>query len=134
MADEDLSKLRIDKAAGKFRPSRRKRALVWSAAILLLAAAAVLYGTGLLKPAVEVEVVSVAKIYPSQAFTVLNASGYVVAQRKAAVASKITGRLVSLSVEEGSSVKGGEVIARLENDDVSAARDQAAANLNVARS
>jgi len=79
-------------------------------------------------------VVTVSQIYPSQAFTLLNASGYVVAQRKAAVASKITSRLVSLSVEEGNSVKKGEVIARLEGDDVLAARDQAAANLNVARS
>ncbi len=57
-----------------------------------------------------------------------------VAQRKAAVASKITSRLVSLSVEEGDRVKKGQVIARLEGEDVKAARDQAAANLNVARS
>ncbi len=56
-----------------------------------------------------------------------------VAQRKAAVASKVTGRLVSLSVEEGSRVKEGQVIARLESDDVAAARDQAEANLNAAR-
>jgi RND family efflux transporter MFP subunit len=56
-----------------------------------------------------------------------------VPQRKAAVASKITGRIISLSVEEGSVVKKDAIIARLENDDVSATRDQAQANLNVAR-
>ena len=73
-------------------------------------------------------------LYPSQTFTVLNASGYVVAQRKAAVASKITGRLISLSVEEGSRVRTGEVIARLENEDSLAALNRAQANVALARS
>ena len=36
-------------------------------------------------------------------------------------------------VEEGSRVKEGQVIARLENEDAVAARDQAEANLKVAR-
>jgi RND family efflux transporter MFP subunit len=36
-------------------------------------------------------------------------------------------------VEEGSKIKEGDVIARMENIDVSAVRDQAAANLNTAR-
>jgi RND family efflux transporter MFP subunit len=49
------------------------------------------------------------------------------------VASKVTGRLVALLVEEGSKIKQGDVIARMENIDVSAVRDQAAANLNTAR-
>ena len=56
--------------------------------------------------------------YPSQQFVVLNATGYVVAQRKAAIASKATGRLEWLGVAEGSRVKAGEVIARLDNRDV----------------
>jgi multidrug efflux pump subunit AcrA (membrane-fusion protein) len=66
-------------------------------------------------------------------FTLLNASGYVVAQRKASVASKVTGLLVSISVEEGSRVKKGQIIAQLESDDVMAAKKQAEANLNVSR-
>jgi RND family efflux transporter MFP subunit len=49
------------------------------------------------------------------------------------VASKITGRLISLSVEEGSRVKQGEVIARLENEDSQAALNRAQANANLAR-
>ena len=63
----------------------------------------------------------------------LNATGYVVAQRKASIASKATGRLEWLGVQEGSRVKKGEVIARLERLDVAAARDQAAANVRVAQ-
>ena len=52
---------------------------------------------------------------------------------KASVASKATGRLEWLGVAEGSRVKQGEVIARLENQDVAATRDQAGANVQVAR-
>lgn len=93
----------------------------------------VLSAAGAFTPSIKVDTVTVSLSYPSQSFTLLNASGYVVAQRKAAVAAKVTGRLVALYVEEGSRVKKDEVIARLEADDVSAARDQAQANLEVAR-
>ncbi len=73
-------------------------------------------------------------IQPSQASTLLNASGYVVAQRQAAVASKATGRLIELKVKEGDPVKKGQILARLENEDVSAALSRAQANLKVAQS
>ena len=79
------------------------------------------------------EVATVSQIFPSQTLSQLNASGYVVAQRKAAVASKITGRIVALMVEEGNRVKEGQIIARLENEDVTASRNQAEANLKAAR-
>jgi HlyD family secretion protein len=81
----------------------------------------------------QVQVAPVIKMYPAQAVTLLNASGYVVAQRKASVSSKSTGRLSYVGVEEGSRVKKGEIIARLENEDLTAARDRAAANVNAAR-
>ncbi len=133
MANEDLSKLKIDKTTEILRPQKRRKLIYAAALILLVLLLGILYTKGVFSPAVEVEAVNVTQVYPSQTFTLLNASGYVVAQRKAAVASKATGRLVALMVEEGSSVKKGEVIARLENDDVIAAKDQAAANLNAAR-
>jgi RND family efflux transporter MFP subunit len=62
---------------------------------------------------------------------VLTASGYVVAQRKAAVASKGTGRLVYLGVVEGDRVKKNHIIARLEDSDVRASLEQAKANLRL---
>ena len=135
MADEDLAKLKIDKSPSAFRSGRRGKRLYLFAAIsvLILVLIGILYFTGILAPAVRVEVANVVQMYPSQTFTLLDASGYVVAQRKAAVASKVTGLLVSLSVEEGSRVKKGQIIAQLENDDVTAARKQAEANLNVSR-
>ncbi len=131
MANDDLSKLKIDKSQGAFQPRKRRR-IVYPAGIILLALViAALIITGVFTPAVQVEIANVTKIYPFQSFTLLNASGYVVAQRKAAVASKITSRLISLSVEEGTRVKAGQVIAHLEGEDAEAVREQAAANLNV---
>ena len=133
MADEDISKLKIDKSAEVYRPGKRRKIMYIIVLLAFAVSLVFLYAKGVFSPAVEVETANVTKIYPSQAFTLLNASGYVVAERRAAVASKVTGRLVSLMVEEGSRVKKGEIIARLENEDVSAFRDQAAANLNAAR-
>lgn len=133
MANEDLSRLKIEKSESTYSPIKRKKSIYWIGIIFFIIVFGFLFLKGILTPAVQVEVANVTQIYPSQTFTLLNASGYVVAQRKAAVASKVTGRLVSLSVEEGSRVKTGQVIAKLESEDVAAAKDQAAANLNVAR-
>ncbi len=131
MAAEDLNKLKLDRKALDFR--RRRKIPRWAVISGGAAAAIALIALLAANPTVEVGTAVVSRVYPSQAFTLLNASGYVVAQRKAAVASKATGRLEWLGVEEGSTVKKGEIIARLENRDVKAARDEAAANLNSAQ-
>ena len=104
----DLDRLRIDRSSGGFQPTGSRRlGLILVLVSLALAAVAALYLWGPLSPAQEVAVTVVAKVYPAQAYTALNASGYVVAQRKAAVSSKSTGRLAHLAVEEGSRVKKG---------------------------
>lgn len=133
MANEDLSKLRIDKSGATPSRTGKKKTLYAVLVIsLIVIVSAVLFRT-LISPAVEVEVATVGLIYPSQTITLLNASGYVVAQRKAALASKVTGRLVAINVEEGDVVKKGEVVARLENEDSAALKSQASANLEVTR-
>ncbi len=63
----------------------------------------------------------------------LSASGYVVAQRRAAVSSKATGRLKELRVKEGDTVSANEIIAVLENDDSAQLVKQAEAEVAVAR-
>lgn len=80
---------------------------------------------------IEVEAAIAAMTSESQANAVLTANGYVVAQRKAAVASKGTGRLVFLGVVEGDKVTKGQIIARLEDNDIKAQLEQARANLKV---
>ena len=133
MAADDLSRLKIDKTAKTVQTIRRKRPMLIIGAAALIVLAAVLYWMGVFTPAQSVEVATVSQTYPSQSFTLLNASGYVVAQRKAAVASKITAQLLEISGEEGSRVKKGDIIARLEGADAAAAREQAQANVSVSR-
>jgi HlyD family secretion protein len=129
----DLDRLRIQRSEEKYQTRTFSRGRLWLAlggALLLILLALYLWGP--LRPAQEVTVAVVSNLYPAQAYTVLNASGYVVAQRKAAVSSKSTGRLAFLGVEEGSRVKKGEVIASLENEDLVAARNQTVAQIKEA--
>jgi RND family efflux transporter MFP subunit len=129
-ADPDLSKLRIDRSIAPVR-SRRRR-WVWLVLLALLASAGVAWAL-LVPRAATVTTTPIVTTYPSQQYVVLNATGYVVAQRKAAIASKATGRLEWLGVAEGSRVKAGEVIARLDNRDVVAQAQSAEANARAAR-
>ncbi|HLU76377.1 MAG TPA: efflux RND transporter periplasmic adaptor subunit [Burkholderiales bacterium] len=132
MSASELSRLSIDRRAARPGGPRRVRWGLWlGIAVAVLVAAAILWQR--YAGAVEVQTVSVTTAYPAQAITLLNATGYVVAQRKASIASKATGRLEWLGVSEGSTVKEGEIIARLENRDVAATREQAEANVKVAQ-
>jgi RND family efflux transporter MFP subunit len=133
--DADLSSLRIDRSsqgASSQRKSRKpKRVILW-AVLIVFVLGSIFALKQWLTPAVEVQLATASLTSPSQANAVLTASGYVVARRKAAVASKGTGRLVFLGVEEGDKVKKGQVIARLEDDDVIASRDRARQNFRLA--
>lgn len=133
--DADLSSLRIDRSsqgASSQRKSRKpKRVILW-AVLIVFVLGSIFALKQWLTPAVEVQLATASLTSPSQANAVLTASGYVVARRKAAVASKGTGRLVFLGVEEGDKVKKGQVIARLEDDDVIASRDRARENFRLA--
>ncbi len=133
MGNEDLSKLKIDKSRVVTGTRKKRKLVYWVLLIVAVWVLVFLYIKGVFTPAIQVQVATISQFYPSQAFTMLNASGYVVAQRKSALASKVTGRLIWLGVEEGNFVKKDQVVARLENQDVSASKDQAAANVNVAR-
>src|SRR5438552_1449459 len=128
----DLSKLGIDRTPVAAPRRRNRRRWSWSIAAAIIIASVAGVGAKLARP-VTVETAAVTTAYPSQAMTTLSATGYVVAARKAALASKATGRLEWLGVVEGSKVKSGEVIARLENGDVGATREQAGASLRVAQ-
>ena len=100
-------------------PIRRKRwrGLWWLVAGALLAAAV---GVSMATRRPEVVTSNVMSAYPSAQYAVITASGYVVAQRRAAVSSKATGRLIELRVREGSTLKEGELIGRLDASDVAA--------------
>jgi len=65
--------------------------------------------------------------------TVLNASGYVTARRRATVSSKVTGKVIEVNVEEGMAVREGQVLARLDDSSLQAAMVLARAQLEAAR-
>ena len=133
MSAPDLSKLHIDRDAAH-APRRKRRWLnKWTIGAAVVALIAIAIGVSSSNAPITIETATVTSAFPSQSFTVLNATGRVAAWRKAAVSTKATGRLEWLGVQEGTRVKSGEVIARLESLDVAANRDSATANLNVAK-
>ena len=127
----DIGKLKIDRGLAPIRTSRRRKWL-WLGSVAVAVIAGGAWYAAQPHP-VEVATTAVVTSYPSQQFVQLNATGYVVAQRKAAIASKATGRLEWLGVAEGSTVKAGEVIARLDNRDVVAQAQSAQAAVRAAR-
>ncbi|MGH8003941.1 MAG: efflux RND transporter periplasmic adaptor subunit, partial [Limisphaerales bacterium] len=128
----DLSSLRINRGS-EYKPPRKwwKWVLTASVVPLLLLGYFILMRS--VTPGLTVQVGSATTITGSQAQALLTASGYVVAQRQAAVASKATGRLEYLGVVEGDRVKLGQVIARLENADIAAELDRVKAALMQAQ-
>lgn len=132
-ASSDLSKLSISQSDKSFAPRRRRRWIKWVVIAAIIAVLAALFALRAKNAPLAVEIATVTSAYPTQAITVLNATGRVSAQRKAAVSTKATGRLEWLGVLEGARVKAGDVIARLESLDVLATRDSAQANARAAR-
>jgi len=132
MSSDSFDALTIDKARQMApRPVKSKRLRLAFILFILFVAAAALFMFH--NRAITIETTSVSLFYPTQSFTLLNSNGYVVAQRKAAVASKTTGRMEWIGVEEGSRVTKGQVIARLENKDLEAVVRQAEAAVQNAQ-
>ena len=129
----DLSSLRIERE----RPTSRKRyfrPLIWLLIFGIPLCLVILFTIGpfsLLTP--EVSTARAIVVSPSQAATVLTASGYIVARSKAEVSPKSVGRIAWINLEEGQRVRKGELVARLENEELQAEKTKALANLENAR-
>jgi HlyD family secretion protein len=128
---DDLSALRIEREPMAIGGRRWGR---WIVLALLLAAGAgaARWWTTRVVP-VEVEVATVSQRAAGQQASVLNASGYVTARRRATVSSKVTGKVVEVNVEEGMAVREGQVLARLDDSTVRAGLELARAQLEASR-
>jgi RND family efflux transporter MFP subunit len=136
---EELASLRIERD----RPPRRwGRTIGWLLLLTVIAAAAIYFVRNpSMSPlaalgAVEVETTQASvqnTAGPSGGAPILTASGYLVARKQSVISSKIQGRLSELRVEEGSVVRGGEIIARLEDADYVAAIAKAQADIEYAK-
>ncbi len=82
---------------------------------------------------VEVEIASVTERAAGTQASVLNASGYVTARRRATVSSKVTGKVIEVNVEEGMAVRQGQVLARLDDSTLQAALRLYRAQLEAAK-
>lgn len=141
-----LDELRIDRSAAP--AARGGRAGLWlgAAALLVAALGAAFYlggraaepaaggaGAGASAGQTPSDVVDVPPAAAAAAESVLSASGYITARRKATVASRITGQLTEVVVEEGLKVGAGDVLARLDDRLVRVDLDLAAARERSAR-
>jgi len=125
-----LEELRIDRPAE--RPAR-PWGLLAGVTLLIVMIGAALAWWRFRETAMEVHVVEARAAGGASADrTVLNASGYVTARREATVSSKVTGKVVEVFVEEGMSVKQGQVLARLDDTNLRAGLRLAEAQLAAA--
>jgi len=129
---QDLDSLKIDRSERRPSPWRWPLLLLIPALLGLGALYAVRARDALAAPAVQVVRAAVSRPGADAGSPILTASGYVVARRKAVVSAKIQGRLSQLNVEEGSRVKEGEVIARLESSDFEAQVERSRAQIQRA--
>jgi RND family efflux transporter MFP subunit len=128
-----IEELRIDRSETPVESPWRRRLLLLGVSVFLVAAATWWF---LGSRAVEVETATVAEAAggAAAAVSVLDASGYVVARRQATVASKVTGRLEEVEIEEGMSVEEGQVLARLDDSNARRALEHAEARLRATTS
>jgi RND family efflux transporter MFP subunit len=128
---DELASLRIDSSA---RGGGGRRGALAALLLLLLAAGAgAWYWMGRVEAAEVTTATVTAKTGAAAPGAVLNASGYVVARRRATVSSKVTGKVLQVFIEEGQAVKRGQVLARLDDSQVRAALEVAEAQLGAAR-
>jgi RND family efflux transporter MFP subunit len=129
-----IEQLRIERRPPAAPP--RRRALRFGLAAVVALALAGLGAYVLVPRAVPIRV-AVAAPAPGDSVvgpsSILDASGYVVARRQATVSAKITGKVVTVAIEEGQRVERDEIIARLDDTNARASVAQARAQVEQAR-
>jgi RND family efflux transporter MFP subunit len=131
---KDLAALRIQQ---EDRGGGRGRGLVVGLVVLVVlgvvGAGAWYWATALQAVSVKVAPVTARGGNASAPGAVLNASGYVVARRRATVSSKVTGKVLDVLLEEGQPVREGQILAHLDDTQPRATLALAEAQLASAR-
>jgi RND family efflux transporter MFP subunit len=128
---QDLAALRLEREVES--PIRRRWTRWLLLALLLVAIGAGGWWWMTRERPIEVQTAAVAIRQAGTQASVLNATGYVTARRRATVSSKITGKVVQVNVEEGMTVREGQVLARLDDETERAAVALAEAQAEAAR-
>jgi RND family efflux transporter MFP subunit len=129
----DLAALRIphEERGGRRLPAAAIAAVI--IVIALVGAGGWYWSTQMQAAPVTVAPVAAKAGGPSAAGAVLNASGYVVARRRATVSSKVTGKVLDILIEEGHPVKEGQILAHLDDTQPRASLALAEAQLASSR-
>lgn len=128
----NLDGLKIDRGS---HPERRSPKMVLVGALLLVALAGGAWWWFMQGEAVDIHS-AVAQEASANTVdrTVLNASGYVTARREATVSSKVTGKVNEVLVEEGTRVVADQVLARLDDSNITTSLRLARAQADAAKS
>jgi HlyD family secretion protein len=131
-AKPSLDDLRIERRPERAPSSNKSWILVVAIIVALLSVAAVWWRGQ--AEVFEVQTVLARQTGASAADrTVLHATGYVTARRKATVSAKTTGKVVDVLIEEGMKVKEGQILSRLDDSNVKTSLDVAQAALDSTR-
>jgi HlyD family secretion protein len=126
METSKLDQLKIER-----EPETEKHPARWPLPVVIVVLLAIAAYWLFLKPeaAIEIRTVVAREISNQVASTVLNASGYVTARRQATVSSKFTGKVMEVLIEEGMTVEKNQVLARLDDSNVTTSYALAEAQL-----
>jgi HlyD family secretion protein len=127
-----LDSLKIERAPVQRRKSGPSPVMLGIVAVLLIAGAGAAWYFWP-DSRVPVHVVTASVEGAAGSGSGLDASGYVVARRKATLSAKILGKVTEVNFEEGQRVKAGDVVARLDDSNYQAALRQAEAQSQQAR-
>jgi RND family efflux transporter MFP subunit len=130
-----LNQLRIDRSEP---PSSGGQGKWWATgiAVIIIAASGVWYlmrPTGVPITTAVAQAVAGGGSGAAAGASLLDASGYIVARRRATVSSKVTGKVMKVMLEEGQRVEAGEIIASLDDSNWRAALAQSRAQLEQAQ-
>jgi RND family efflux transporter MFP subunit len=112
---KDLAALRIPQEDRGGRRGRPVAVIVTLLVVVALGTGAWYWATAMQAATVKVAAATVKAGAGSAPGAVLNASGYIVARRRATVSSKVTGKVVDVLIEEGHPVREGQILAHLDD-------------------
>ena len=136
MSDREnlLNNLKIDRSAtpSQDQSSLSKLYLLGIAVILVIFFSWLFLSEEELKEVTTFTVKSL-EMSDSSATSILDASGYVVARRRATVSSKMTGKVMKVFIEEGMYVEEGQLLAQLDDSTMLADLNYSESQLNEAK-
>ena len=131
---DDLQQLQFDKGAPARRRTHRWRKPALIVLVICVVAATLAQVLAGRADAGAEQTAKVSRVSALSEFEITTANGYVTPRRRAAVASKIQGRLAAMLTDEGDLVREGQVLAEVEHREEDAMVAQAQAGLSNATS